>query len=629
MEKKKINDISEIWDGKKLKFKDFSNLDLSGIDLSEIPESAWNNCIFFNTDFSNTNIKFRPNKLATSIADNYFEKNRKGIYMLNCIFDNSDLSYLTPSDFYSPEKKCVVFYDGCSFKKTGFHISNYLVNMVLDDYYLKKDFNDFDEFISRNNYIIIDINTIVKNPLLKVPSYLILRSIASYLYHVKEIELPLKKTFDGYLKRDEMTIQRKKELVKECEGFLEYDKQGYLKKLYEMLKPMMNLTQRYNFFTRKIDGVHIKNVNIKNFPISLLYMFEFSRNNFDNVLVDNGLYDLLLPDGYFLYDFGILKNTYTKLLLPGIKYDSWQENKYGGRRIANGVISFLTKVYVELSRDCNGKCEFCRNSSFGKCKYDFEKIKETLNNIKTYINIVVIGGGEPTLRLDDAKKLRMFFEEKKENLDFHMFTNGSNPDIINDDYVMEKFKINLSRHAKDDIKNAKIFGISPINLMNVKDIEKMASKNPEMTLSATCFNGGMDNLDDIILYIEFAKEIGVKKVLLTDLHKDMSMGNNEVYDQCLNINPNIFNEVINYLKEKGFKDKYPIYATGGYVSYVFKDQDDFSVTIQSYITKKELDDHWIEAIKRTFDLSIDPAGNLYENWHQQSSPVKSIGSKKI
>lgn len=38
MKRRRINSLDEIWDGKRLKTKDFSNLDLEGIDLSRIPK---------------------------------------------------------------------------------------------------------------------------------------------------------------------------------------------------------------------------------------------------------------------------------------------------------------------------------------------------------------------------------------------------------------------------------------------------------------------------------------------------------------------------------------------------------------------------------------------------------------
>lgn len=621
MKRKKINDIGEIWDGKKLLIKDFSNLDLSGIDLSEIPEKEWRNCIFSNTDFSNTNIKFRPNYLKTIIGKFHTSNDFLGIFIKNCDFSDNDLSYIQNFDFYSSNKKCYVYVESCNFKNTKLRVDINWYDLELDDYYLSLDYKDF-YFVENLNCKInfIDINTIRKNPGLKLPSFRYIIATSSYIRDKEKGEL--------HYNKKGLNLEQKKKIVNECESLLELDSQGYLKTFYELFKNKMDIEDKYNFFNRKIKGLYLKDIAIKNFPSSLLTCFDFSGNTFDNVIINNKFKDLLRFQDYFLYDFGDLKNTYKSLILPSIKYDSWKENKYAQRRIANGTISFLTKVYIELSRYCNGNCKFCRNNSFSKCKYDLEKIKETLNNIKTYLNIAVIGGGEPTLRLNDVKALHQSFMNIN-RLDFHMFTNGTNPSIINDNYVMENFKINLSRHAKDDIKNAKIFGISPINLMNKKDIEKLAIKNPEMTLSATCFKGGLDNLDDIISYVYFAKEIGVKKVLLTDLHKDISMGSNKVYEQSLNIESNVFDDVINYLKEKGLKSKYSIYATGGYVSYVFKDKDDFSITVQKYLTKEELDDYWVSAVKRSFDLSIEPAGNLYENWHQQSSPVKSIGSKKI
>ncbi len=619
MKRKKINDISKIWNGKKLLIKNFSNLDLSSLDLSNIPKEAWYDCVFYNTDFSNTNIKFEPGKLRETIGETYHHSYPyKSTFISNCIFDNCDLSYFKIEDFYFYG----VCYDGCSFKNTNYHGFRELYDVILDDFYLKQDFDYYDESIDRKNFTRFDINTIRKNPDLKIPSYLVLFAISSFFYHeeskyfgVNDIEI-------------KMSTHKKEELIKEAESILKYDKQGHLKRMYEKLKPVMDVNQRYDFFEGKIKGVHIKDVKAENLPISLLAVFEFSNNEFDNVEVDNSLRDLLKPVDYFLYDYGNLKNTYTKLCLPGIKYDSWQENISARRSVANSSISFLTKVYVELSRLCNGRCEFCRNSSFDKCNYNLEMIKSTLEKIQNYINIAVFGGGEPTLKLDDVKKICDYFDKK---IDFHMFTNGSNPKIIDDDYVMNNLKINLSRHLIDDVKNSKIFKISPINMMTKKDIEKLASKNPDMTLAATCFNGGLDNLEDIILYIKFAKEIGVKKVSFNDLHKDNSMGAKDIYSKSLNIDPKVFDDLINYLKENGFRNKFPIYATGGYVSYVFKDKDGFSVAVQNYITKKELDNEWPYAIKRTFDLSIDPSGNLYENWHQQSNPVKSIGikSKKL
>ena len=113
-------------------------------------------------------------------------------------------------------------------------------------------------------------------------------------------------------------------------------------------------------------------------------------------------------------------------------------------------------------------------------------------------------------------------------------------------------------------------------------------------------------------------------MLLQELQKKISLGNNIIQNNNLCINENIFSMVREYLKINGYREKYPIYATGGYVSYILTNKEGFSVTLQSYINQQELDREWIKSIKRTFDLSIDPSGNLYENWNQKTGLVKKI-----
>ena len=64
------------------------------------------------------------------------------------------------------------------------------------------------------------------------------------------------------------------------------------------------------------------------------------------------------------------------------------------------------------------------------------------------------------------------------------------------------------------------------------------------------------------------------------------------------IDENIFSKVRDYLKSIGFREKYPIYATGGYVSYILKNKEGFSVTLQRYINQNDLDKEWSRAIKK-------------------------------
>lgn len=78
--------------------------------------------------------------------------------------------------------------------------------------------------------------------------------------------------------------------------------------------------------------------------------------------------------------------------------------------------------------------------------------------------------------------------------------------------------------------------------------------------------------------------------------------------------------VINELRKKGYEISIPIYSTGDYKLIIAK-KEGIQISFKQYITKEELESKWYQSPKRTFDLSMDPSGNLYENWHQSSGKV--------
>ncbi len=628
---KRINSVEEILDGKKLLIKEFINMDLSNLDLSIIPKEAFENCFFYNTNFKNTGIKFIPNKLApaTEKQMELFQlpwqyKYKNSIYF--CNFSDNDLTYLSHEDFLLGEKPkrnneyFEVATMGCDFTNTGINFLNTLINVKLDSSYQNYDFND--KFWKFNGGLLhwpdfIDINTILMNPFLNVPSF---RFLIAIRYYIGDVELLLYS--DTLRSRVSSDPKMMKKIVEKCESFLEYDKQGYGKKLYNKLSPFMDLYAKIRFFGAfSICNLNLKNIDFEDIPTEVLRFYEIQNNNFENITFNYTINDLLkIPGGpsHFLDTISGYENKYKDLFITKINYNSWQENPNAVKRVSESAITFFTKVYVELNRICNAKCTFCRNETFNKSKYDLNKIIDTLDSIKNYINAIVIGGGEPTLRLDDVKKLHDSIINN--DLDWHLFTNGSNPSIIKDDYIMDNFRLNLSRHAVNDNENAKIFNMDSNKIMTTHEIEKLNCRNEEVTLNAVCFKGGLDSFDKIIEYIKYAREIGCKKVLIQDLQRELSLGNNYINNDIC-IDAVILPRVREYLKSIGYKEKYPIYATGGYVSYVLE-KDGFSISLQKYITQSELDENWVKSIKRAFDLSVDPSGNLYENWNQKDGRVK-------
>ena len=617
--RKRIENISQIFDGSKLLFTDFSNLNLSNIDLSAIPTHLWENCIFYNTNFSNTGIKFIPNKLYRNLNKKYISDQ---IDMSYCDFSDNDLSYLTQTDFFVGDTAYKIRTRGCDFRNT--HLDKHSITSVtnhtkLDSSYAELDYSYWDNF---DGHYYIELPTLIENPFLKISSSNLVRTFEAYVsncdcfngkgYHYDPqthkliYDLDMKKTADA---------------VAFCEEHLYLDKQGHFKKLYELVTKDFSIEQKYWFFRVTINDTLLKDIDLSNIPISVLRHYYFDGGNtFDNVTISNSISELIR--GFHSEQFydGGNRNQFKSLYLPNITFGSWKEKQAQNRRISSSPITFFTKVYLELSRACNAKCKFCRNETFEKSKYDLERIAETLESIKNYINAVVIGGGEPTLRLDDVVYLKERCDA--ENIDWHMFTNGTNLSLAENDVITDNFKINLSRHAVNDLENAQIFGLNSSLIMTQTDIENL-NKKAEVTLNATCFKGGLDTPIKILEYIDFAKAIGCKKVLIQNLQRNSSLGLLTGAGTDLNIDDSALAEVIAFLQAENFKQKkYPIYASGGYVTYIFKDkQDDFTISIQKYLTKEDLSANWPKAIKRAFDLSIDPSGNLYENWHQNYGKI--------
>ncbi len=78
------------------------------------------------------------------------------------------------------------------------------------------------------------------------------------------------------------------------------------------------------------------------------------------------------------------------------------------------------------------------------------------------------------------------------------------------------------------------------------------------------------------------------------------------------IDDNIFDEMISKLKEQSWKISLHIYSTGDY-KLIMAQKNDKTISFKKYITKEELEQEWYQACKRTFDLSMDPSGNIYQN----------------
>lgn len=597
---KKILDINEIYDfeTEKIIIGDLTDYDLSGLDLSFIPSKAWRNCQIKNTNFSNTGANIDFSLFFTwqyRVEGCDFEGTniinlRMGIYRLkkfiNCDFRKTSIKFDKSVNFYE-------LYD------EGFRF--------LDCYLPDDFFETYDSRIQCLNWC--DVATIKKNPNLAFPEKLIFEAVS---YELDKLDGEF---VDG---------------VKDAEAFIrQYDKSGKLVSFIETISKccdgredsMASLLQDRSFWNWAFKDVHFDSNLIFDLPIT------FNRCLFENCTFDVPVSDLFKSVKFNSYSSersnNIRKNRFEGVIFPQMDHSSWQDIERN--RISNSRITARTNLYLELGRSCNARCEFCRNESFGKCEYDLEAVLVKLKLVEPYIDDLVIGGGEPTLLLKDLKKLVHCVNETGlgRRLDKYVFSNGTASMDVYDWLRVNGFSLNISRHAVSDEENARILNCR--NRLIGNKAKNASTENLRRlvrfgaTMCATCFSGGLDTKEKILEYIEFAKTLGTGRVLLSNLHLDSSSGDLVSFNN-INIASNLFKDTMAYLESQGFSKSIPIYSTGGYSSTVLE-HGNFKVVFKEYISKKDIELEWNMASKRTFDLSIDPTGRLFDNWHQQSDEV--------
>ena len=587
--------------------KTFIGFDFSSLDLSDIPKEVWYDCTFENCNFKNTNIKFEPRKLKhiekfRSFGHEFFLTGYKNYTSIkDCNFENCDLSYLSNYDL---EKVNIT---GCNFKNTGLrvdfsylsNVSNYiydLYDVILDDFYNDKPSTYWKD-------IEFNFNTLLLNPQIN--------------FGISSKELF---QIENYPNEDKTTLE-------ELEFYLTLDKEGYLIALYNTLKNHLTKKERIAFLKDKKLNKDLGNIIIKNIPLELLSLIRFGpKAKLGEVVLTESFDEIIYGNS-----FGELWKKQQQqpiYRLPNISFDSWQYlNKSDTGRIGRTNFTYRVNLNVELDRDlCNANCRFgCRNKFFEPVPYNHNNI--VLNIAKLHsryrLNNIVVGGGEPTLLLEDIESL---CDTAILGPKWFVFTNGSTSwEELSRILFRTQAGLYVSRHALDDDENRKILALkneAEINLLNLKKLWDLSwYYNP--ILSATCFKGGLDTPEKIIKYFNGILELGASQsIMLTNLYKDFSAGSKCNFNN-LALDSDIFNEVKNYLIRKDYTPNTQIYSTAGFKVTTYRNlttDSRVNIIFKEHITKKELEEAWPTAIKRTFDLSIDPAGNIYENWHQSYAP---------
>ncbi len=573
MQQIKINSVEQIYnDENYIKYNVLDNIDARGIDLSSFPSSSINDIL--NCNLENTNLKiFLDNTAEYRIADSNIigtqlvtKKNNQ---------DNSNNNSLFTLD---------------------------LNNVIFD----KEQIQYLNQLYKKNKFMIhYDLNTILNNDGILIDSIALLALLDTLLYN-----LTFNTTF--FNKEDLHNI------VEKIEQVISKDVMGNLKNVYNNIANQLSDYEKIMMFKKTtIKNVTFSNLEITNGMYDLLKIFSIKECNLENVVFDSGLDNMFFNDDYDYYKHSY--NSIKNIQMPNIKYNDWQSIK--ANRISSTPFTFKKNLYLELGRNCNAKCPFCRNNCMEKCRYKFKEIIKNFNVIMNDVDFIFIGGGEPTINKNDLQKLlknaykNAYLSYRSSNI--YTFSNGS-ADL--DFYKNLDANIYISRHHYDDDINAQIFNLSKKKILK---FEQIAELHNRLTLACTCINGGIDSVDKIIKYLQTADEYGIENIVFSNLHDDASVNAFDKAYKNLNIKSEIIDEAIKILGEQGFNYEYPIISSGGYKMYMLK--NDFSrkrVVFKQYISKEELEQLWPYAIKRTFDLSMAPDGSIYENWAQDGHKVK-------
>ena len=568
---KKITSIEELRRFAESKNKDFSYKDLSGLDLSKIEPEFWEGATFYYTNLSNTGIKFKPRKLA--------EESIEG-----CNLEGVDLSDSTDQDWLFIDIK------NTNLRDTGLRISLHYRSGDLGTVLLDENFGDLDpeDFDGVN----LSFEMLEINPFIKITPQKLSEMIEKEIHDISVF----------------ITESKATTLLKKCEERLEEYDDGTLTSLYTRTCEGWSTMDKLSFFNQSIIGKKFEKLDLSGIPVELIGEFIFKKCMFGEIIFDNPLNHLT--------DITIFnrqnENEFEKITFTKLNSNAWRHiTKY--TRI--GRVTFKRFIYLEIGKKCNARCLFCRNKSFSESKKrDMDAIIANLKKMEEDIDTIFIGGGEPALYWNDVIKI---YRNIKTNI--VIVTNGSLP-VLERDYK-ERMSIYISRHALSDEENQKILNIISPNtrILSIQEIKEMA-RVYTVVLTPVCIKGGLDTAEKICEYIEEFLQGKIKNIIISNLHSDASLGEKKMdyVDMC--IDPKIFDKVQQKLLKQGFEEKELICSTGGYILKRYQ-KENYTVSFKIYLSKEELEKYWKNAFKRTFDFTMTPSGELYQDWNRGSLVV--------
>jgi len=215
----------------------------------------------------------------------------------------------------------------------------------------------------------------------------------------------------------------------------------------------------------------------------------------------------------------------------------------------------IEKVYLELTDKCNLNCKICYREAWNHSPVHMNKelldiIISQITEIKEVKHIIFGGIGEPTLSpfiVDVIEKLSKF--------NITITTNGT---ILNDEInqvlVKNADEVVVSIDGLE-VKYEKLRGTKLTKVEeNVKNLirtrESLNLKQPNICFQ---FVASEDNIDDIFGIVDLAADIGVNKLIISNLLPQTKENSHKIlYRRYENKEmKHLFNKVRNYSFKKG------------------------------------------------------------------------------
>lgn len=189
-------------------------------------------------------------------------------------------------------------------------------------------------------------------------------------------------------------------------------------------------------------------------------------------------------------------------------------------------------IDVKFINECNGDCFFCiEKGGYNPKTRSVPAMIKAINSkhIDDHENVLILGG-EPML---DPKGLLELLRGIKDNKKVFITTNGtviSNKDCYHISLMIDA--INISIMHFDPEKNKSIMGVNTDKEDLIRMIKIYNDSKTPVRLNCNLMKGGIDNIDDAIKMMEFAKEVGFNSIRFAELQdtKDRFIFAKEIFE---------------------------------------------------------------------------------------------------